>query len=123
MFPRLNPFFYILFGLALIGLFSQLFFNTASFFKYILMSAGFIAIIFAVFYFVMRSRNSATYDHRYKKAVKQSQRKYGKSGRNASSFNLPKKLQNSKKAKANRQATHLKVIDGKKDKKRNRASF
>ncbi|MRG86563.1 SA1362 family protein [Salinibacillus xinjiangensis] len=118
--------FYILIGLAVFGVFYQLLFNTAELFKYILMTVGFAALLFGIFYFFMKKRNASGFSNQYKKAVKQSKQKYGGSVQDKQTYNAALRKQKKKKLdykRPRKKASHLRVIDGKKDKKKNRALF
>src|SRR5699024_9054843 len=68
---------YIIIGLAIFGLISQLIGNPMNFFKEIIFMIGMAVIVFAVFYFIFfRKRSSSNEMNKYKQAVKQSKRKY-----------------------------------------------
>ncbi|SET61611.1 hypothetical protein SAMN05421676_10682 [Salinibacillus kushneri] len=127
-FRKMNLFVYIIMALAVFGIFYQLLFDTAQLFKYILMTVGFAAILFGIFYFFMKRRGLSGFSKQYRKAVKQSKRKYGNTSHNQRMYKATVRQQRNKshqpgKPKATRSAAHLRVIDGKKDKKKNRASF
>ncbi|MBT2214430.1 hypothetical protein KK120_01120 [Virgibacillus dakarensis] len=116
-----SVFIYLIIGLAAIGLVSQLFTNTASFFTSIFTMLGVGIAVFAVIYFVfLRKRTPSNDMKKYKQAVKQSKAKYktkAKSTKQVHSQPLPTKK------KATKRASHLRVIDGNKHKRKNRASF
>ncbi|GAA0482203.1 hypothetical protein GCM10008986_03820 [Salinibacillus aidingensis] len=123
-----NLFVYIIMALAVFGIFYQLLFDTAQLFTYILMTAGFAAILFGIFYVFMRKRGTGGISKEYRKAVKQSRRKYGNAVPNKRMYQATARKQRKQnaqpgKSKSKRNAAHLRVIDGKKDKKKNRASF
>ncbi|SFA71558.1 hypothetical protein SAMN04488072_101194 [Lentibacillus halodurans] len=114
---------YAIIGLAVIGVITQLFSNTASFLTNILTMLGFGIAVFAVIYFlVFRKRNTVNDTKKYKQAVKQSKAKYSQrqnksvtSSKHPQSFPLKKK--------PNKRPSHLRVIDGNKSKRKNRANF
>ncbi|GLO66552.1 MULTISPECIES: SA1362 family protein [Oceanobacillus] len=110
---------YIIIGLAAVGLFSQLFGNTISFLSRILVTIVIGAAIFGLLYYFFVRRNSPTNTEdrkKYKQAVKQSKTKY-----NSTSSPIPKKATHKKKR--TKKASHLRVIEGSKSKKKNRASY
>lgn len=110
-------------GLAAVGLVSQLFTNTVSFFTSIFIMIGVGIVMFAVIYFVFLNKKTSTNEmKKYKKAVKQSKTKYKQEKPANYSVNATKKSDNQKK-KRNKRATHLRVIDGNKSKRKDRASF
>jgi len=116
---------YAIIGLAIIGVVTQLFSNTASFLTSILTMLGFGVAVFAVIYFVfLRKRTTSNESKKYKQAVKQSKAKYSSSKQQtkpAASAKRPKPF--SIKKKASKRTSHLRVIDGNKSKRKNRASF
>lgn len=70
---------YAIIGLAIIGVVTQLFSNTASFLTSIFTMLGFSIIVFALLYFfIFKKRSGGTSDEskKYKQAVKQSKAKY-----------------------------------------------
>lgn len=110
----------IIIGLAAIGLISQLFTNTVSFLTQIFIMIGVGVAIFAAIYFlILRNSSNADDMKKYRQAVKQSKRKYHKS-----SAPPVKKVKNTKPAvkKVHRQVSHLRVIEGNKSKRKNRAN-
>ncbi|OZU89992.1 hypothetical protein CIL03_02325 [Virgibacillus indicus] len=120
---KISLFVYVIIGLALVGLISQLFTNTANFLTNILIMLGVAAAVFAVIYFVFLRKPAASNDmNKYKKAVKQSKAKY-------KNQNPGKQEANSKKQKPglprkrSKRASHLRVIDGNKNKRKDRASL
>ncbi|WP_156290820.1 SA1362 family protein [Oceanobacillus salinisoli] len=120
--------FYVIIGFGVIGLFSQLFTQPGSFFISIFTTLGIGLAIFAVIYFVFLKNRAPSNDmKKYKKAVRQSKAKYKSEkprGANASTKLASKKQPNLIKKKRNkRTASHLKVIDGNKAKRKDRASF
>ncbi|MGM8214093.1 SA1362 family protein [Bacillaceae bacterium W0354] len=96
-------------GLAVIGLLGQLFTNPGSFFKSILMMVGFAVIIGVVFYYLIFARGQGQ-QAKYRKAVKQSKKKYG----NSSSSFQPGIIRRPERMKAHATRSHLKVIKGNK---------
>ncbi|WP_373892748.1 SA1362 family protein [Virgibacillus natechei] len=114
---------YTLIGLAVIGMVSQLFTNTVNFFTSIFITLGIGIAIFAVFYFVfLRKKTSSNDMQKYKKAVKQSKAKY-KQPKETHQTATANKQHAQIKRKVNKRAPHLRVIDGNKHKKKDRASF
>src|SRR5699024_3715662 len=112
-------------GLAILGAISQLFTNTAAFLGNILMMLGFGAAIFVVIYFVfLRKRTPSTDSKKYKQAVKQSKAKYNNNNISKPAVKSTKRSNPQQmKKKSNRLASHLRVIDGNKSKRKNRASL
>jgi len=118
---------YSLIGLAVIGILSKLFYDTAGFFKGI----AIMLVIGAVIFFVMQRLNSPGQDKReqraFVKAAKRSAKR--KQQKEVASHNRKKKtgsgkLTSIKKERIKRKhAPELTVIEGKKGKKKNRASF
>ncbi|WP_404452989.1 hypothetical protein LG329_02375 [Virgibacillus necropolis] len=115
---KFSVFLYVILGLAGIGLLTQLFTNTVNFLTNIMIMLGIGLAIFAVIYvFFFRRRASSNDMKKYKNAVKQSKSKYASNNYNAISSNTKKKQSPQNKRKTKR-ATHLRVIDGNKRKKR-----
>jgi|SRR5690625_1771555 len=114
---RYSTWLYIIFGLALIGLMSQLFTNTGEFFKSLVYIIGFSAILFFIIRFIFFRNKSQTSDmKKYRRAVKQSKLKY--------KHHTKAKKQAKRPRHRRRRASHLRVIDGHKNAKRkNRATF
>ncbi|MBM7552320.1 SA1362 family protein [Thalassobacillus pellis] len=121
---RMMPVIYVLIGLAVVGVVTRLVTDTMGFLTNILIMVGFAAVLYLVISrFVLKNRTSDEMK-KYKQAVRQSKMKYkGKPSKPKSSpkpvYN-PSPIANKKKRKA--QATHLRVIEGNKNKKKNRAS-
>ncbi|MEN1970562.1 SA1362 family protein [Lentibacillus sp. N15] len=117
---KFSVFVYVIIGLAAIGLFSQLFTNTAHFFSRIFTMLGFGIAVFAVIYFVFLRKRAPSNDmKKYKQAVKQSKAKYKSNTKPQQKASQPVHM----KKKAAKRASHLRVIDGNKQKRKNRASF
>lgn len=118
---------YAIIGLALIGIISQLFTNPMAFLKEIFMIIGVGVVLFSVVYLIFfRSRRGTNSNEmkKYKQAVKQSQQKYKKT--NALQTTASKQRTHKPiKKRNNQRATHLRVIDGNRDKskRKNRATF
>ncbi|MBP1969724.1 anaerobic C4-dicarboxylate transporter [Virgibacillus natechei] len=120
---KLSVLIYILIGLAVVGVVSQLFTNTINFLTNIIIMIAIGVAIFAAFYFIFfRKRNPSNSNEmkKYKKAVKHSKAKY-KDNKTAITNKKPQSIQSKKKL--NKRATHLRVIDGNKHKKKDRATF
>lgn len=123
---KFSAFLYVILGLAVIGLLTQLFTNTVNFLTNIMIMLGIGLAVFAVVYvFFFRKRASSNDMKKYKSAVKQSKSKYAPKNFSAVSGN-PKIKQSASaqmKKRSNKRATHLRVIDGNKHKRKNRATF
>ncbi|MFC2948196.1 SA1362 family protein [Virgibacillus sediminis] len=117
---KLSILVYALIGLAAVGIVSQLLTNTASFFTNIFIMLGVGAALFAVFYFFMQKRRAPSNDmKKYKKAVKQSKAKYKSHPAKMQTKAAVKQQPVSVRKKASRRAaSHLRVIDGSKSKKK-----
>lgn len=116
---------YVIVGLAVLGLVTQLFTNTIGFFTNILVMIGIGLAVFAAIYFLfLKKQTSSSNMKKYKQAVKQSNLKYKKK-EPISKMNMAKKQSQSiqMKKKSNKRAPHLRVIDGNKQKRKNRATF
>jgi len=114
---------YLIIGLAVIGLISQLLGNTVNFLSNILLMLGIGVAIFGVLYFfVLRKRTSSNTDDmkKYKQAVKQSKSKYNRRHDTVASV---AKTSHTPKRKRNKRASHLRVIEGNKPKGKDRASY
>ncbi|UJL44823.1 hypothetical protein KFZ58_10250 [Virgibacillus sp. NKC19-16] len=121
---KMSVLIYTLIGLAVIGIVSQLFTNTANFFTSIFITLGIGIAIFAVFYFVFLRKKTPSNDmKKYKKAVKQSKAKYKQPKATHQTATANRQQQTQIKRKVNKRAPHLRVIDGNKHKKKDRASF
>ncbi|WP_087971656.1 SA1362 family protein [Oceanobacillus rekensis] len=113
---------YLIIGFAGIGLISQLFGNTVNFLISILLMVAVGAGIFGlIHFFVLRKRGPSNMNEmkKYKQAVKQSKTKYKQPKQSATSTKtvIPEKKKRSKRA------SHLRVIEGNKQKGKDRASF
>ncbi|WP_067728082.1 SA1362 family protein [Oceanobacillus damuensis] len=123
---KFSIFIYLIIGLAVVGLISQLLGNTVNFLTNILLMLGIGAAIFALLYFfVLRKRGPSNTDDmkKYKQAVKQSKMKYKQPKQVNFSAPANSKTSTPQKKKRNRRASHLKVIEGNKQKGKDRASF
>lgn len=119
---------YLIVGLAVIGLFSQLFGNTKNFLLNIFVMIGVAVIIFGVFYyFISRKRGTSDETKKYKQAVKQSKQKYQQNPSPRKAEDNPRGKKTTKSTAINRKgkkrATHLRVIEGNKSKGKDRATF
>ncbi|ALX48060.1 SA1362 family protein [Lentibacillus amyloliquefaciens] len=118
---------YAIIGLAVIGVITQLFSNTASFLTSIFTMLGFGIVIFALLYFfIFRKRSGASSNEtkKYKQAVKQSKAKYKQQPQQTKSSSSSKREKSSPfKKKSGKRPSHLRVIDGNKSKRKNRASL
>lgn len=113
---------YIIIGLAVVGIIAQLVTNTSGFFKSIFIMVGVAAVVTVVFYFlVSRGRKPGNEMKKYRKAVKQSARKYKKHTPPVSNRVTPGKIKQSQTKKRLRKGpSHLRVIDGNKPKRNNK---
>ncbi|WP_244520385.1 SA1362 family protein [Fictibacillus solisalsi] len=110
-----HPVIWVIIVLAVVGLVSQLFTSPRNLFTQLLMAGLVIAVIYFIFQRFRPGENG-----KYKKAVKQSKRRYSQSAapvRKNTSSNKPAAF------KKRRREHNLTVIEGKKNKKKNRASF
>jgi Tfp pilus assembly protein PilO len=107
---------YIIIGLAVIGLISQLFTNTIGFLTNIFVMLAVGLAIFGVIYFVfLRKKSPSTDAKKYKQAVKQSKAKYKSQNTNRPATVKNKKTQPvQSRKKLHKRASHLRVIDGNK---------
>ena len=113
---------YLIIGFAVVGLISQLFGNTVNFLSNIVMMVVFGAAIFGlIYFFVLRKRGPSNNNEmkKYKQAVKQSKTKYKQPKQPTTSTKgvIPQKK------RRNKRASHLRVIEGNKEKRKDRASF
>jgi uncharacterized membrane protein YgaE (UPF0421/DUF939 family) len=126
MFRRVNPLIYVIIAFAIVGLVTSFVTNTAEFFKALLMTIGFVVLFTGIIYLIRSRSNTNEFSRKYKKAVKQSKRKYGSSN-DTKQYAMAVRTQRKWKADSTRQkrrdVPHLRVIEGKKDKKKNRAFF
>ncbi|SES83104.1 hypothetical protein SAMN05216389_102371 [Oceanobacillus limi] len=121
---KLPTIIYVIIGLALIGLISQLFTNTIDFLLNIFVMVAIGGAIFAVVYFLfLRKRTPPSSDmKKYKQAVKQSKEKYKQPSMQAKSTSHHRTQQTPIKNKGKKRPSHLRVIDGQKNKRKKRAS-
>ena len=114
---------YIIIGLAVVGIVTQLFTNTASFITNLFLMIGIGAAIFAAIYFIfLKNRASSNEMKKYKQAVKQSKAKYKQQSNPNVKPSVKKQVQPLKNKKSAKRATHLRVIEGNKSKSKKRAS-
>ncbi|WP_080874585.1 SA1362 family protein [Oceanobacillus timonensis] len=118
-------FVYVIIAFAAFGLVSQLFGNTAAFLSRLLISIGIGAAIFGLVYFFLIRRRQPSGRQRdnmkkYKQAVKQSKSKYGHQQTVKSTGSGYQKA--NQKKRNPKKASHLRVIEGNKAKKKNRVS-
>lgn len=123
---KFSIFVYSIIGLAFIGIISQLFQDPMAFLKSVLMTIGIGVVLFTVVYFFLfrsRKRTLTNEMKKYKQAAKQSQLKYktNRQRKNTNKQQTPHRIRN----KPNQSASHLRVIEGNKDKpkRKNRATF
>src|SRR5690625_4060830 len=103
--------FYVIIALAVIGLMT----NPTHLVRNIFMMLGGGVVIFSLFYFIFRKPRPTENDEmkKYKQALKQSKRKYQ---------TTQSQQARPRKSKAQR-ASHARVIEGKKHKLKNRATY
>ncbi|MDX5475604.1 MAG: hypothetical protein LPK00_08695 [Bacillaceae bacterium] len=101
----------------------ELFTNTGSFITRLLVIIGVATVIFFLFRYFISGRIGGA-DSNYRKALQQSKKKYNAKSKPVVTLNgkerKPTKSTSSIKRKS---STHLTVIEGKKNKKKNRAFF
>lgn len=110
---------YVIFLFAAIGLVTTMLFDMTSLIRNILSTMLMLAIIYGlVYFFVLRHRQPNDLK-KYRKAVKQSKKKYqqpkNSSYQQAQKQQLKQKKHAKTKITKHRRAPHLRVIDGKKD--------
>ena len=123
---KLSVWIYLIIGLAIFGLGFQLLTNTAAFLTNMLIMIGFTATIFGAIYFFFFRKRMTNDLKKYRKAVKQSKKKYKNQGAVSSSriqVNKNKPLLKKKKQTNKTDTPNLRVIDGKKSRRKDRASF
>lgn len=101
-------FLYVLVGLAVVGLSTQLIFNPSQLIKttaFVVLGA---IVLYFIFRVIIRGRYTSDEMRKYKRAVKQSQLKYQNSTR--------KNSYQSNKKPSRKRAPHLRVIEGRKHK-------
>ncbi|HFJ9428169.1 hypothetical protein LKL95_15815 [Bacillus cereus] len=123
--------FVLIIGLAIFGLVSSVITNPIG----VLRNIGYMLLVVGIFYLLYKmftnSSGSANSQSSYKRAAKQSNRKHGKqnvaplgnSFFKSNTSNDKSKKGNSSTLKRKRKQSHLTVIEGKKSKKKDRASF
>lgn len=121
---------YFVIVLAIIGVVSQLFTSPGSFLKGILITLGMAVILFGVLYYFLSRKNGSNSKElkKYKQAVKQSNAKYKENKHiftQKTEGNKTSTKQPSHPKKKSRKRAHLRVIDGykDKDKDKDRASY
>lgn len=119
---------YFIVFLAVIGVISQLLSSPGAFVKNILTTLGVAVVLLGVLYyfFIKKRGHSPNETKKYKQAVKQSQAKYKKDNETlAQKTETEKKPQQqaSQPKRKVRKRAHLRVIDGYKDKRKNRANY
>lgn len=112
---------YCILGLAAIGLITQLFGNTKGFLMNIFVMLAIAGAVFMVVYFLFIKKGTTTNSEmkKYRNAVKQSKMKY-KNRSTPQLKNKQTKILSKSKPRKNigRRVTHLRVIDGKKNKEK-----
>ncbi|MDC2863457.1 MULTISPECIES: SA1362 family protein [unclassified Bacillus (in: firmicutes)] len=124
--------FVVIVGLAIFNLVSFTIEDPMGVVKNILIMLGVVGVFYLLYKMLTSSSSSANNSKSsYKRAAKQSNRKYGKQNVTPLSNNLLKKNASDTKGKKGntsflkrkRKQSHLTVIEGKKGKKKDRASF
>lgn len=124
--------FYAVIGLGAFGLISMILFEPGSLLRMILIYALIAAIIFGIYRFVMSRRGNSQENSAYKKAVRQSKKKYQPAKPSKSS--KVRKIQPAQRKQAQRKPAKkagaarlngpkLTVIEGKKGKKKKRMTL
>lgn len=120
---RLSYLSYGIIGLGILGLGVQLFRNPFSIFKSIFFAILVGGIIFACIYFLINlQRNSSGDMKKYRQAVKQSKIKYTQYDRQSHRFHHKRPKLSGRKP-LNKKASHLRVIEGNRSKRKNRLTF
>lgn len=125
---RNHPLFYILISLAIFGFGYKLLVQPSQLFSQMIIWAIVIGVIFLIYQLVMKNKTNNEYSA-FVKAAKKSKRRYKNKTVHTSSnrLNSTKKLNGkttkSALSKKRRDHVHLTVIEGKKNKKKNRALF
>src|SRR5690625_2477634 len=110
-------------GPAGIGLFSQFSTNPLSLLKSSILMLRVALAFFAVLYFITQRKQTHSDDmKKYKQAVKQSKSKYNR-GTPGPERKVIRSSQQQVNSKHSKRATHLRVIDGNKPKRKNRANL
>ncbi|ENQ3081009.1 hypothetical protein ACEOWG_004342 [Bacillus cereus] len=124
--------FVVIVGLAIFNLVSFTIEDPMGVVKNIMIMLGVVGVFYLLYKMLTSSSSSANNSQSsYKRAAKQSNRKYGKQNVAPLSNNLLKKTasdtkgkkENTSFLKRKRKQSHLTVIEGKKGKKKDRASF
>ncbi|WP_042223477.1 SA1362 family protein [Oceanobacillus manasiensis] len=122
---KISIFIYLIIGLAAIGLVSQLLTNTSGFITNLFVMIGMGIVFFGVIYFLFLRKRTSTDDmKKYKQAVKQSKAKYNDSRSvNQTNAKVTRTVGAPTRKKVSKRASHLRVIEGNKQKKNDRATF
>ncbi|WP_459499496.1 SA1362 family protein [Bacillus sp. C1] len=121
----------LIIGLAIFGLVSSAITNPYGMIKNIVIMLLVVSVFYVLYKMFTSSSGSANSQNSYKRAAKQSNRKYGKQNVAPLSNSLLKRNASDEKGKKStstvlkkkRKQSHLTVIEGKKTKKKDRASF
>ncbi|SFL82664.1 hypothetical protein SAMN04487943_104183 [Gracilibacillus orientalis] len=119
---------YALIGLAVFGFISFLITDTLGLLKFLFISLLIGAAMFGLVYFFFLRRRTPNELRKYRKAVKQSKQKYKYQQNNNRMQPSPIKhnvatKKSPRPLKTRKNHTHLRVIEGNKQKKKNRASL
>jgi len=124
-----KPLIYAIVGLGIIGFGYKLFTDTTSLFTELLIGAAFAVLIVGAVYFFLSRRNGGNSDEmkRYRQAVRQSKKKYGQTQSSKISSKMKpstiKSKVTTKQKHMKKDSPQLRVIEGNKSKKKNRASL
>ncbi|MDC3414417.1 hypothetical protein NC797_12380 [Aquibacillus sp. 3ASR75-11] len=123
---KLSLFVYLLIGLAIFGFVTQLATNTTSLLSSLVMMAAIGAAMYGLVYFFFLRKRTSNEMRKYKKAVRQTKKKYKNDvpSKKTLSHTIKKKAPLTQKSRLSKtRPTHLKVIEGNKQKRKNRATF
>ncbi|MFC7370432.1 SA1362 family protein [Fictibacillus iocasae] len=119
---KIHPVLWGIIILAVIGFLYQLVSSPQELFTTLAITAGIIAVL----YFLIKRfspGSSAPDSGKYQKAVRQSKKRYGSQPTPVKKPSLLSSKQKSSSSKKRKREHNLTVIEGKKNKKKNRASF
>lgn len=111
---RFPGFIYVLIGLAMFGLINQLLTNTANFFTNIVITVGIATSLYLVFRFVFMRQRVNDDLKKYRKAAKQSKKRFKSNGKSNYSQIKKKNKPVRKKRLTDKSVPHLRLIEGKK---------
>lgn len=110
-------------GIAFVGLGYQLLYNPSGFFLKTFIGLGItLAIFFVAYKFFFQKRNDSPEMKKYREALKQSKRKYGRNKDSRKTVSNIKNQKRRRRRSQRRRHRHLTVIEGAKSTKNSRAS-